>query len=172
MLTTIFPHDLSWSWCKICRSLLAFVWCLGLVFGVLIADLTSDILVPLMHRTMVSPLSISGLLIKCILPFLLSAFAVYYYPPIVLIICASKAFCFAFCQRGISLAFGERGWLIGFFFLFTDIILLPVLYLFWIRMIQGSQKLFSRDLGLCLIIASVVGIIDLYLISPFLGRII
>lgn len=159
-------------WCKVSTTLLAFSWFLGLSLGILFANSASDILVPMMRRAMESSVSIPGLLASAFLPFLVSALAISYCRPLLLIICSSKAFSFGFCSYGVGLVFGQGSWLARFLFLFSDCCLIPVLYFYWLRNISGSKASLHWELMVCIGLATIVGCLDICLISPFWAKLI
>ncbi|MBQ7415636.1 MAG: hypothetical protein IJW14_01200 [Oscillospiraceae bacterium] len=149
--------------------LLGIGWLLGIVLGGLSAAQAEDVLVPLIRDGAGRYASVVGLLATTLLPFLLSAFAVSLSEPwLLLIISTCKAFSFAFCAFGVSLAFGPSGWLVRFLFLFSDLCLIPLLYLYWLRHIRGECRHIPWELPLCLSAALAVGMVDYWFISPFL----
>jgi hypothetical protein len=124
----------------------------------------------LMREAFIRPVSIVSLAITVFLPLLISAFAVFtsrlwvLYP-----LAFYKAFVFSFSAYGALIAFGSAGWLIRFLLLFSDFLLLPVLYFFWHRQISGSGKKFKSDFTVCSLIAAAVCGLDLTVISQFLS---
>lgn len=170
MTNTSVRHDL---WCKFFKHLLVLSWCLGLLLGALAATAASNVLIPLMRRALHLPASLPGLLISIVLPFLLSAYAVSLSEPWLLLpISALKAFGFAFCSFGVTLTYGTAGWLVRLLFLFSDVCVIPILFFYWLRHIPDASRKSGRELAGCLLLASFVGVIDLYLISPFLAKLI
>ena len=162
-------HKLPNWWRCTCRLFLALSWCAGLFLGILAASAASETLVPLMRGTVTAPVSIFGLLAVIFLPFLFSAYAVYFAEPwLLLIVSIFKAFSFAFCSFGLCLAFGQCSWLVRFLYLFSDVFSIPVLYCFWLRNISGRTRSSRRECIVFGIITLVIGCIDYWLISPFL----
>lgn len=169
MIKNLFHWQTPSWWCKVSTRLLAFSWCLGMLLGMLAATAASDTLIPMMRRAVYCPVSIPGLLAATVLPFLFSAYAVSLSEPwLLLIISALKAFSFAFCACGVSLAFGQSGWLVRFLFLFSDCCLIPVLFLYWIRHISGKGNGKRWELPVCIGAALLIGCIDYCFVAPFL----
>lgn len=156
--------------CNKANLFLAVSWCFGLLVGTLSAASASNTLIPMMRGAVSCPVSIFGLLLAVYLPFLLSALAAWFYPSLIYGLCAFKAFCFSYCAYGINLTFGNSAWLIRFLFLFSEGLLLPVLYLFWMRHISAGRTKLISELVLCALIATVVVIVDILWISPYLIR--
>ena len=161
--------DLPYLWRKFSVWLLALSWVSGLLLGALAANASKDILTPLIYGSVLCDASILGLLCASLLPFLLSAFAVFLSEPwLLLIISTFKAFSFSFCASGVSLAFGQSSWLVRFLFLFSDLCLVPVLCIYWLRHISGRHTVRQWELPACLCAAAVVSCIDYCFIAPFL----
>lgn len=122
---------------RLCRSILAFVWLSGLWAGFLIYWKASNFYVSLMRGSSFSSVTIVGLILSSLLPFLISAFAVITFRPWVLyVVCFSKAFSFAL----VSAALQEHGtggsWLVQRFVMFPEIFSIPFLYTFWCRIFR------------------------------------
>lgn len=161
--------NLSLLWARLSPWFLGVSWLSGMVLGTLTANATKDDLIPMIQSSICSPVSIIGLLAAALLPFLLSAFAVLMSEPwLLLIISTFKAFSFSFCACGVSLAFGQSGWLVRFLFLFSDLCLVPLLYFYWLRHISGNIKVRQWELPICLCAAAAIGGIDYCFIAPFL----
>lgn len=160
--------QLSHMRCNRTHFLLAAAWFFGLLIGIFSAASASETLLPIMRGVVSCPVSIPGLLFAVYMPFLLSAFAAYFCPPLIYAYSVCKAFSFGYCAYGIILTFGNAAWLICFLFLFSDFCLLPVLYLFWLRHISDGRSQLLFEFLICLLIASVVACIDISWISPYL----
>lgn len=155
-------------WCKFRKYFLIFSWCGGLFFGVSAACCSKDNLVPMIRAASTCPASLSGLLLSVALPFLISAFAITISEPWLLFpISALKAFCFGFCACGVNLAFGSAGWLVRVLFLFSDVCVIPLMFLFWLRYFDGKSLNLHKELAIWIIIAVCIGVADYCLISPF-----
>ena len=153
-------------------SLLLF-WCAGLLLGVYSGTAAEDVSLALMRAAAGSRVSIVNLLAVTVLPFLLSAFAVFFSRQwLIFPLCFGKAFSFGFCAYAVCGAFPGAGWLIRFLLLFSDQCFIPVLFWFWIRHIGGQKRNLRWDTAVCLGVAAVVGSLDQWLISPFLAALI
>jgi len=160
-------------WRKFSPYLLALSWFLGMLLGIPAAVATSEFLVPMMRQSMQCSVSIPGLLAATVVPFLLSALAVSLSEPwLLLIISTFKAFSFSFCACGVSLAFGQSSWLVRFLFLFSDHLLIPLMYLYWMRHIQDQAVHRAWELYGCIGAALLIGGIDYFLVAPFLALLV
>lgn len=153
--------------------LLTLSWLFGVFLGISAALASSSFLIPMMRQSVQCSVSIPGLLAATVVPFLISAFAVSLSEPwLVLIISTAKAFSFSFCACGVSLAFGQSSWLVRFLFLFSDYLLIPLMYLYWMRHIQDQAV--HRAWELCAYIGAslLIGGIDCFLVAPFLASLV
>lgn len=162
----------SW-WRRASRWLLALFWCTGLSLGVYTASSADSASISLMRLAVCSPVSIVGLLSVYLLPFLLTALAVFLFKSwFFLPISFLKAFAFGWCARAVTLSFGDSSWLIQLLFLFSDSSLLTVMCWFWIRHISGSGATVIRDAAICIVVFIVFGMLDYCCVSPFLAMLI
>ena len=165
--------DLRSLWCKFSPWLLALSWFSGMLLGTCAALAASEFLVPMMRQSVTRSVSIPGLLAASTIPFLFSAFAVSLSEPwLLLIISTLKAFGFSFCACGVSLAFGQSSWLVRFLFLFSDHCLIPLMFLYWLRHIQGQATARLWESAVCIGVAVLVGCMDYCLVAPFLVSLI
>ena len=152
--------------------LLFVFWISGLVLGTCFATAASKHYLLMMRMAPQSHVTIVGLAVTVLLPFLSSAFAVYkdrlwlVYP-----ICFAKVFAFASCGYGITAAFGSAGWLVRLLLQFSDILTMPILCWFVLRHISGRKMVLKRDFGICLGLEVIICCLDLWYISPFLSTI-
>ena len=158
------------SWHRYSVWLLHSFWILGFATGIFLAVSCQNILVPMMRGIVTARVSISGLLVVALLPFLLSCYAISLSDFwLLLFIGAAKAFGFGFCACGVSLAFGNSSWLIRILLLFTDCFAVPLLYLFSLRHISGRASRAQRDMAIVLSIMAITSLVDYIWISPFLA---
>ncbi len=141
---------------------LTTLWLAGLVFGVFCAESAPELVASMVRSAAGQTPYLWSILWSACFPFLLSAFAVQISESLLLPVCFFKACAFGFCGHGVGLAFGSGAWLIRLLLLFSDLILIPLLFLFWLR---GPSK---RALAICLTVAITVGALDRFLIAPFL----
>ena len=132
--------------CKVSRYLLAFFWISGLVLGCVYFQKYQMVFLPLMRTVRFDRVSIVGIAVSVFLPFLFSAFAVYIQKPILIYgICFIKAFILAFSAYGLTVSFADQGWLVRTVLLASDFCMIPILFWFWLRHIQGSSSLFKQN---------------------------
>ena len=151
---------------------LVSVWLGGLLAGTIYAASASTQYFLLMRMAPQSHVSIVGLATAVLLPFLITAFAVYRDRPWVLYpICFAKVFVFASCGFGITAAYGTAAWLIRFLLQFSDICSVPILCWFAMGHVAGRKKSWKRDIRICLMLDIAIICLDLWYISPFLALI-
>ncbi len=161
------------TWQRISPWILAICWIFGMIHGAFFAHGAEEALVPLIRQSVSYRSSLLGALCAALLPFLLSALAVSFSEPwLLLVISAFKAFSFTFCASGVTLAFGQSSWLVRIFFLFSDLCLIPVLYIYWLRHLKRGKNSSLWELPCCLGWAALVCGIDFWFIAPFLSSII
>lgn len=151
---------------------LAFCWCAGLLGGCILSRQTDQIHFSLMREAVNRSVSIVGLF-AVLLPFLISAIAVYF-TQVWLIFPVSflKAFSFAYVAASVTQAFGTCGWLIRLLLLFTDVCTVPILFWCWLRFLNGSLNKRSAEMMLCAAICIAICGFDYFVISPFLNGLI
>ena len=152
--------------------LLTVFFLLGHLLGVLISGHASEFLFSAMRTVVSSRVSIISLLSTLVLPFLFSAIAVYLAQPMLLFpIAFWKAFMFSYMGSGLITAWGSAGWLMAPLVMGGSFCSLSVLYWYWTRHICGERFRWGT-FSLALAALAVIGIIDLFVIEPFLARII
>ena len=155
-------------WFRISPLFLGLSWMLGMILGYVCSDAAQDQTVLLVRQSISAVPSMVGAVSVVLLPYLLSALAVSICEPwLILVISTFKAFSFTFCAWGVCLAFGQSSWLALFLFLFSDLCLIPALYLFWLRSIRG-ERISGWGKWLFLAYALFVFVLDYWLIGPFL----
>ena len=111
----------------------------------------------LMRGLFSSPVSIIPMLSAALIPYLFSAFAVYFSCRKVLYYLAfAKCLCFGYAAGGITGYFAGAGWLVRTLLMFHSSISLPVLAMFWFRHIpedQGFSGRFAALVGLLTVFA-------------------
>ncbi len=113
------------------------------------------------------------LILFTFLPFLLSAFAVSCrMPGLLLGISFVKGFLFGTAAFLLVSGCGSAGWLLRFFFLFSDSLSLPLLCCFWLRYLPGDRELEPGVLLFNFAMVSLICSTDVCVISPFLAHII
>lgn len=154
-----------------CRStILALFWISGLIAGAAAYFFAGHFLSSLMHGILSGSVSIVSLLCVTVLPFLFSAFAVYICEPRLLYpICFGKAFLFSVVSMAVWISFGSAGWLVRWLLMFSDLVSLPLLYLFWLRHISGQRSFSGLEILLVASACMLIGSVDYCCISPFVA---
>ena len=152
---------------RICRP--AIGWVTGLILGIVLSYRT-DFIASLMRGILSEPVSIVGLFAVSLLPYFLTALAVFVSKPgWVPIIAFCKAFCFGFCAAAMDRCFGSTSWLLRFLIMFSDIYTSPVLLWVWFGCGKGEAskgRFLICGAALLLILA-----MDYWFISPILAMI-
>lgn len=173
MIRGTFIRVRDFLFCKRRFLLLAFIWFLGLTSGRYYAEHASATYLLLMRAAPQYRLSIIGLAVSVLLPFLISVGAVYFSQPIVLYILAylySLLFSFACCC--LRIIFADAGWLIQFMLLFSHCMAIPFYCWFTLRYLNGKGTTFIRDSLIVVVAIFIAGTFDLLVISPFLAALI
>lgn len=154
-------------------AFLAFPWITGLIAGAITSIFAGDSFLPLMRGALYSPVSIVSLLSAMLLPLLFSAFAVYISCQWLLIpVVVAKGFLYAFFCAGILFSFGSAGWLLRLLLIFSDTLMLPVFWMFWLRSLKSGKSGILMRVVPAVSAALLIGSIDHTLISPFLAEIL
>lgn len=166
----IFCQDFSSFHCKLKPNFLAYAWISGLLLGAVFSVSADDLLTSTMRAAVSGSMSISGLIAVILLPLLLSAYAVYYSQPILLVsVVFLKAFLFGYTGAGILFLYPASGWLIQWLLMFSDMMTLPILWLVWL---SGSLTSPPRRIVGCTVCAVLIGCVDYIVIAPFLACLI
>ena len=165
--------NLSYFGCRTSQALLAVSWLAGLLLGSLISLSADTLLVSTMRAALYGGMSIFGLLTSLLLPFMITAFAVYISQPLLIFGTAfMKAFLFSFTGLGLLSAFGSSAWLIRILLMFADSMILPLLWWVWIRILTDDRSRAARNLFCAAVFAAMIGYFDYAFIAPFLACLI
>jgi len=153
----------------------AIIFCvacfLGFVFGaVYISQYSYSSLMRLPEYPQMS--IVTGVVISA-LPFLvfyicLRYSAVFMIPPIAFL----RAFVFMYCYGGLSLAYGDAGWLVRYLLLFSDYFTVPLLIWYTVKRLRQNRSKKDPYIRICLLSIVVVRCIDSFVISPFAWRLL
>lgn len=146
---------------------LAFSWVFGVSLGLLYASHMHEDFSSMMRTAISSRVSIVGLLIILLLPYVSSVGAVFFHPALVYLFAAGKGMCFSFCVYLIMVQFPSTGWLLCRLLLFSEFSVMVPMLLLWIRLLEDGQQSLKHDSLLYLIVALTIGILDYCIISPF-----
>lgn len=163
----------SYRGCNPATLFLALFWIGGILFGIWISSVSGGHLASLMRSAPHDAVSIVGLVFITFFPFFLSALAVSIFGRWLLHpIACCKGLLTAFVSMGMFQCYGCAGWLIRLFLCFSDLVSLPLLYLFWLRLLDKDNSNGIRDAFLYLVPIFCIGSIDFCLISPFFADLI
>ena len=155
-----------------CKVLLCVCWMLGLVFGAVFSAGADSTFLLLMRRTEFS-VSIVGLLLVAMLPFLFTAYAFFLSNRFLIIIFAFlKAFSFSYCLFGLSAVYGTGSWLAWILLMFSDLGTLPVLMWLWIHFLGSPERSIRTKFVCCLSVSALIVMADYWMISPFAASIL
>lgn len=164
---------LLFSWRKACIFMLFLLWIFALVFGCFLGANVQGSTVSWMRAAPVRCVSIVSMLAVSLLPFLITAFAVYSTQTwLILPLAFFKAFSFAFFSVMLIFAFQGSGWLVRFLLMISDFAFLPLLFWLWVRALCGSCEYLYRDILICSVISTVVSFLNYFIVSPFLASLI
>lgn len=154
---------------KVYVARLAFAWILGLVCGSMTALSADRSFLPLMRLAPLGQMSIVGLLVSILLPFLFSAvglslFGHWFLTLFVFV----RAFLLSCVMSGVFITYGSAGWIVDLLFLFSDFLFTPVLLWFWIHS-AGCKQYVMRCGTVVLFLLLVIGYLDFRFVSPFLA---
>lgn len=158
----------SFSRCRNPAWILAFSWVCGLSFGLFLASRMHGDYSSLMRTVITNRVSIVGLLIILLFPFILSVVAIHFSRTgFLYLLSAGKGICFSFCVYLIMAEFSSSGWLLCRLLLFSELCILPPLFYLWIKCIEGGKQTIKLSAGFYPLIAVVAAVLDYFLISPF-----
>ena len=164
--------DVLYTFRKGDRLFLAIFWIAGLMCGVWSWFVTGPYGFTWMRTAQGGCVSIVGLICIHLLPFLVSAFAVFVsIPELLFPLCFFRAFLFTVLSLGIMQSFPHAGWLVSALIqgYFTE----PLLYFLWLRMVSLKKPSVPTAFWLIALVFSVpAGCVDHYIISPVLSEIL
>lgn len=169
----IFCRSFSFLHCKLKPNILAFAWIGGLFLGAVASVSADKLLASTMRAAVSGSMSITGPIAVLLLPLFLSAYAVYFSQPALLVAVAFlKAFLFAYTGAGLLISYPVSGWLLQWLMMFSDMMSLPLLWLLWISGDFKNQSLLTCRFVVCAVASVLIGCVDLLLVAPFLARLI
>lgn len=161
------------SGCKEPLPALACTYLLGLIIGPLLSVCTGMPPAFVSYAVMNGRMSVIGSLSVIALPLFFSAFAVYVGRcRLVIPIAFCKAFLFSYTGCSVWIAFGSAGWLVFLLFMFSDILMLPVLWWYWQLALKGKARASLMGLIPASAAGVLIGSLDYFLIAPFLANLL
>ncbi len=150
------------------RLFLSAFWISGLLLGCYLAMLLPKESISFVRQISIQQQSIIGLFFSLNIPLLLSFFAFKLRLQfLILPIAFVKAVCFSFCALCLVFTFGDAGWLLYRFYIFSDSCAVIVLLWFWIRYFREDPVNLDKCFYFCLAAISAIWIVDYVLVSPF-----
>ena len=154
------------------RFRIDFFWISGLVIGILFwraaGPLPEDSVCQGIVRPVPGALFFTAVLFPAVVSVLALCFPFWAIPAI----CFVKAFLLAYCSMVICAAFGQAGWLCWLLLMFSDILLCPVFYSFWLQVPSSGPKK-QAILSVCVFcFSALVGWIDYCMVLPFSATLI
>ena len=161
----------TFSFLQECRtrwSALALCSVVGAVFGLLFADAFGYHYLLLMRMAAKSRVSIVGTVVSVWIPFLVSFIILVHSKPwLVYLLCTAHISRFGCTGFALLRSFGSAGWLIRGMLQFPDLCLIPVLLYFAACKLNGN--ICKRKIVYCIVFGLIIGMMDYFLISPFLA---
>ena len=152
-------------------SLLTSIWLGGLLTGTVLTFLSLEHMSVLSAFICQSFFTMPRKFLTGILPFLLSAIAVYFSRPgWVYCICGIKAVLFAACSVLICNYYGQAGWLACGLFMFFDIYSLPLLFFYWLWILSDRRDRNIRVSMIFLIPILVLIFLDYRIVDPYASK--
>lgn len=156
--------------CKYQMFLLAFFWLIGLLIGRQYAQRVGDIFPDLLRSATFSPVSVPTLVASSLLPFLISALAVNYFPFALFGVCFLRAFFFGACLFAIVAAYGSGYWLMLILLISSGLCSCVGLFYYCASHLDGTASLKSDICVWIFLLFSIV--IYILIISPLVGDLI
>ena len=155
------------------RRILTIIWLCGLLFGALFSLFSGAPDQEVIRSALHSRVSFFSLFSALILPLLITALLVYlsklyFLFPLVFL----KAFAFASIGTGFLNSFDSSSWLVHCFAMFSDILILPVLWYLWLHAFSYKRDVTLRHITAAVIVVLSVCYIDCFWVAPFLANLL
>ena len=155
------------------RVIFAIVLVSGIFLGAKLAYATSTTVNDLARTVGNGTLTFGGMIAVLLVPLMLSLFVFRLRIPLLILpIAFLKSAAFAFSCCCVMLSYGDSGWLIRFFLLFSDSAMYVVLCWYWLSHLDGNHHRIKQNTIICFLLATVIGIVDYIYVSPFLAMLI
>jgi len=117
--------------------------------------------------------SIFGVACAVSFPFIISSFFAFLsLNQLLLPLCFLNAFSFGLFGQCVYLSYGSAGWLVRFLIQFPQILTAPFFCWFCIRHSFGKVSSLLRDFSICMVACALGVLMDYYIISPFLAKLL
>lgn len=149
-------------------TILFLSWIIGVFLGGAVFYLSKPSFVALMRSASCCTVSIVGLFILIVIPFLISAIAVFCSCPFLIFpLCFLSALSYGVCSFAVFASFGSAGWLAQLLIMFSENCAVLSLFVLWSQSICSSFHIKPSLFGICFSVAVIAGIIDFVFVSPF-----
>ncbi len=151
----------------------AFLWFAGLALGVFFSSLCSIALFSVIRFVPSGVQTYFSLIASQMLPLLLTLiFGYALRSAVLLVVVFLKGFFFSFISFALLSAFGASSWLVLSLVMFSDLLLMPVLWWLWLDIF--SDKIRSETRGIVFSVAVVLAVcsLDCAVVAPFLASLI
>lgn len=149
--------------------LLAFFTLCGCSLGVYTSHKSDSISFHLMRMAVTCPVSIVGLVFVILLPFLITAFAIWISKPYLFLpVSFFNSFSFTLILCYTITVFDTAGWLVCLMLLFSNISVQFCLNWIWIRYFNGTSGSSAEDLLVCVFGLLAIVVIDYLFVAPYL----
>lgn len=143
------------------------LWFIGCLFGLLVYRFNEALFSALMRSAINSSVSIVGLSCIIFLPLLITAFAVKFSKPhILLFTCFLKGLLYFLCVLSAHGAFGSAGWLAQMILMFSDNCAVVLLWVLWLRYCLRRGACFRSLMILAFCVCVLVVGMDIFFVSP------
>ena len=154
----------------------AFFFCstfiCGFLLGICIAIHNADCYSLLIRIAAASPPNAIGLFSRCVAIFALTAVMHRFQRSCFFLLLFAEAFTYGISAAATYFAYGSSQWLVCWLVLFSRTVILISLVWFWSRNILKPRHTAKRDFLLVVSISVFATIMDLYLISPLLPKLV
>ncbi|MBQ9839105.1 MAG: hypothetical protein IJO56_06430 [Oscillospiraceae bacterium] len=162
---------LKHQWCDACIFIL--IWLIGGVAGCALAGQVEEVSFSWMRTAPMCCASIVALLAVTLLPFLITAAAVYFHQSWLFLLFGFCTCCAGTFVSNICIGvFGSAGWLVRYLLLFSHIAVSPMLFWLWLCCCTGQLTHIYRNILLCAGVSCVIAVMDHLFISPYLALLI
>ena len=160
--------NLSLSNYRIIRLVLVILWTCGLLLGAILSVSADFFLSSTVLSTVQGSLSIICFLSAQQLPLLFTAIDIYISQPfIILPVVFAKAVFYANVGIGLLRSFDVSGWLFCAFLMFSDSLILPILWWIWLQFCSEERQPVSRFIIFAAAGIIGIGCFDFFIVAPF-----
>jgi len=151
------------------RHLLIFLWLAGLGSGLFFSFLAGSVFDSISDIILDSSMAFPAFVSSQLLPLLLSTVLLYASKPVFLFpLVFLKGFSFSFVSFLILSTLGASGWLVRVLLMFSDLLLIPVLWWFWLNSFSDNKRLGMQCVIITVCAVFSVCFFDFTVIAPFL----